>query len=87
MNRKAVQEINYELYEEANVYLGEAEKNLEYAASCGLAIDRILIITTLKNLACGYQRLWELNTCYDYMEALIFNLSIQSEDHSQLLKK
>lgn len=38
-----------EAYEEAIIYLGEAEKNLEYAASCGLSIDRILITTTLKN--------------------------------------
>lgn len=58
LNRKAILEINGESYEEALIYLGEAEKNLEYAASCGLSLDRVLITTTLKNEACAYQRLW-----------------------------
>jgi hypothetical protein len=51
-----------------------------------MSIDRTLIITTLKNLACVYQRLWELSPCYDYIEALVFNLSVQGEDYQKLLK-
>jgi hypothetical protein len=81
-----VKEITNESYEEAIVYVAEAERNLEYAASCGMSIDRTLIITTLKNLACVYQRLWELSPCYDYIEALIFNLSVQGDDPQKLLK-
>lgn len=41
--------INNEEYNEALIYLQEAEKLLEYAASCGKTIDRILITSTLQN--------------------------------------
>ena len=46
--------------EQALVYLEEAEKILEYSASCGKTIDRFIIINTLQNEAAAYQRLWEL---------------------------
>jgi hypothetical protein len=51
-----------------------------------MAIDRTLITNTLQNLGCGHQRLGDLSPCYDYIEALIFNLSAQGEDCQQLLK-
>ena len=48
---------------------------LEYAAGCGRTIDRTLIIATLHNQACVYQRIWELNKSSDYLEAIIYNIS------------
>lgn len=38
--------------------LNEAERILEYAASCGKIIDRKLIISVLNNQACFYQKIW-----------------------------
>ena len=67
--------INNEDYSEALVYLQEAEKLLQYAASCGKTIDRILITSTLQNEACAYQRLWELEKSSNYMEAIIYNMN------------
>lgn len=34
-----------------------------------------MIITTLHNEACVYQRIWELNKSSDYLEAIIYNIS------------
>lgn len=65
--------INSYRYDEALMYLHEAEKILEYAASCGKTIDRFLITTTLQNEACAYQRLWKIEKAADYMEALVQN--------------
>ena len=48
---------------------------LEYAASCGRTIDRTLILATLHNLACVYQRIWELEKSADYIEGIIYNIS------------
>jgi hypothetical protein len=64
-----------EKYQEALIYLQEAEKLLEFAASCGKTIDRGLIIFTLQNEACIYQRLWELEKASNYLEAIIFNMN------------
>lgn len=57
-NQNGVDNIGGEDYERALVYLQEGEKILEYAASCGKTIDRFLIISTLHNEACAYQKLW-----------------------------
>jgi hypothetical protein len=86
LNRKAVAEIANCSYDSAIVYLGEAERNLEYAANCGMSIDRILITTTLKNMGCGCQRRGDLSACYTYIEALIFNLSVPSDPKAENLK-
>ena len=56
------------------MYLGEAERVLEFGASCGKTIDRNIIITTLHNEACCYYREAELATAAKYIEAVIFNL-------------
>jgi hypothetical protein len=48
-NEIGILHINNEDYTDGLVYLQEAEKLLEYAASCGKTIDRILIISTLQN--------------------------------------
>ena len=64
-----------EEFERGLVYLQEAEKILEYAASCGKTIDRFLIVATLHNEACLYQKLWELEKSCDYMEAIIYNMA------------
>ena len=40
---------------------------LEFAANCGKAIDRIIIIYTLHNQACGYQGLWEFEKTSSYL--------------------
>ena len=42
-------------------------------ASYGKTIDRVFITTTLKNEACAYQRLWDLEKASDYMEAILYN--------------
>jgi hypothetical protein len=62
-------------YTEALIYLTEAEKVLEYAASCGKTIERKLIITTLNNEASLYQKAWELEKAESYLEAIIYNIS------------
>ena len=80
LNQRGVSLIEEEKYDEAIVYLAEAEKALEYAANCGKTIDRILITTTLRNLSCIYQRLWELPVCLDYVEALVINLACYLTD-------
>jgi hypothetical protein len=54
--------------------LTEAEKILEYGASCGKIIDRNIIITTLHNEACCYYKDSDLNTAAKYLEAVIFNI-------------
>lgn len=74
-NRAGVESIQMDDYERALVYLQEAEKILEYAASCGKTIDRFLIASTLHNEACVYQKLWELDKSSDYMEAILYNMS------------
>jgi hypothetical protein len=68
---------------EALVYLAEAERVLEYGASCGKTIDRNMIICTLHNEACCYYKEADLVTAARYIEGVIFNLkshlaSIQS---------
>lgn len=68
-----MESINAYRYDEALVYLHEAERILEYAAGCGKTIDRFLITTTLQNEACAYQRLWKVEKACDYMEALVQN--------------
>lgn len=52
----------------------QAERILEFVASCGRTIDRVFITTTLKNEACAYQRLWDLEKASDYMEAILYNM-------------
>ena len=74
LNLQGVNLINLERENEALTYLLEAERILEYAASCGKTIDRVLITATLQNEACAYQRLWDLEKSSDYMEAIIYNI-------------
>ena len=74
--------IEEEKYEQAVVYLASAEKSLQYAANCGKTIDRIIITTTLRNMSCIYQRLWELPMCLDYVEALMINLGCYLTDEA-----
>ena len=74
-NTAGVDHIRMDDYEKALIYLQEAEKILEYAASCGKTIDRFLITSTLHNEACVYQKLWELEKSSDYMEAILYNMS------------
>jgi hypothetical protein len=76
LNDQGVDAINEHRFSQGLVYLQEAEKILEYAASCGKTIDRFLITTTLQNEACAYQRLWELDKASDYMQAIIYNLRL-----------
>ena len=54
--------------------LNEAERILEYAASCGKNIDRKLIICVLNNQACFYQKMWLLEKACTYIEASILNM-------------
>jgi hypothetical protein len=54
-------------YNKALVYLELAERVLEYCANCGKAIDRFLIISTLRNEAAAYLRLRQFRKTYDYM--------------------
>lgn len=56
---------------------------LEYAASCGRTIDRGLILATLHNLACVYQRIWELEKSADYIEGIIYNITSFLEGESK----
>lgn len=67
LNHEGVSRISEDCFEESVAYFAEAEKTLEYAASCGKNIDRVLITTTLRNQACAYQRKWELDVCSDYI--------------------
>ena len=39
-------------------------------------VEKRLIVLTLHNLACAYQRNWELEVCANYLEALIYNLNL-----------
>ena len=72
-NDEAKNKIDFELPQDALTYLAEAERILEYAASCGKNIDRNLIICILHNEACCYQKIWDLEKCSNYIEALIYN--------------
>lgn len=73
-NLRAKDLITQDFIEEALIYLAEAERLLEYGASCGKLIDRNLIITTLHNEACCYYKASDLPTASKYIEAVIFNL-------------
>lgn len=75
LSSNAKESINIERAKEALVYLNEAEKILEYAASCGKTIDKYIIISVLHNIACCHQKIWELDKCSQYLEALIFNFN------------
>jgi hypothetical protein len=82
LSSNAKDSINIERAKEALVYLTEAEKILEYAASCGKTIDKYIIISVLHNEACCYQKIWELEKCSQYLEALIFNFnSFMKSEH------
>lgn len=59
---------------EVGILLNEAERILEYAASCGKNIDRKLIISVLNNQACFYQKMWLLDKACSYIEAAILNM-------------
>jgi hypothetical protein len=79
--------INEDLIQEALIFLAEAERILEYGASCGKSIDRNIIIATLHNEACCYYKDADLPTAAKYLEGLIFNLkshldSLQSSPSS-----
>lgn len=60
LNQKGVRSAQLGNYEQALLYLAEAEKLLEYAASCGRALDREVILKVLKNEAMVYQKTWDL---------------------------
>jgi hypothetical protein len=75
LSSNAKESINIDRAKEALVYLNEAEKILEYAASCGKTIDKYIIISVLHNIACCYQKVWELDKCSQYLEALVFNFN------------
>ena len=62
------------------VFFEEAERVLEYAASCGKMIDRNIIIAILHNEACAFQRIYDLPRLSNYLEALIYNLGISVEN-------
>jgi hypothetical protein len=53
--------------EEPLVYLAEAERVLEYGASCGKTIDRNIIVCTLHNEACCYYKASDLVTASRYI--------------------
>ena len=78
-NNEAKNKIDFEMPQEALIYLAEAERVLEYAASCGKNIDRNLIICVLHNEACCYQKSWDLEKCSNYLEALIYNFQCSSD--------
>ncbi len=80
-NNKAINKITSKLSKQALVYLGEAQRVLQvkyyfnqFGACCGKVIDRNLIICTLHNEAAAYQRLWALDKCSKYIEAVIYNI-------------
>ena len=62
--------------DEALVYLVETENILEKSGERGMDVEKRLIVLTLHNLACAYQRNWELEVCANYLEALIYNLNL-----------
>ena len=74
LNMAGIKGIQTEEYREALIYFHENEKILEYAASCGKTIDRSIIIVTLHNEACVYQKLWDLDRSVNYLEAILFNI-------------
>lgn len=84
LNTRGCEYTAQQMYYEALVYLAEAERVLEYAASCGRTIDRALIVTTLHNQAAVYQRIWELVRSADYIEAIIYNVSALVEGETVL---
>jgi hypothetical protein len=91
-NLEAKRLINDDLTQEALVYLAEAERILEYGASCGKSIDRNIIVTTLHNEACCYYKEADLSTAAKYLEGLIFNLkahldSLQSSPASSAVDR
>ena len=69
--------------------MAEAERVLEYAASCGKSIDRALILTVLHNEACCYQRLYDLSKLSTYLEALLYNInfSLRKSENSCNIEK
>ena len=74
LNEEGIEKMLDHKLDEGMIYFSEAERDLEYVASCGNNIDRVLITTTLKNKASVHQKLWELAPSSDYMEALLFHL-------------
>jgi hypothetical protein len=61
---------------QALAYFNECERILEYAASCGTTIDRSLIIAVLNNQALYYQKINDVETAYNYLEAILYNLRL-----------
>jgi len=66
--------------------LKEGERILEYAAESCQMIGRELILTTLHNIACLSQMMWDFASCSDYLEGLIYNIeiSLHSICHSKI---
>ena len=67
LNESAIGYINSQQHDEALVYLSEAERILEYGASCGKSIDRNLIICVLHNESCSHYREGDLNKASSYI--------------------
>ena len=74
---------------EALIYFEEAEKLLEYAASCGKSLDRDIILTILNNKAFIFRNSWNLDQSLRYVEAIIFNLKefIDLKENVEIMNK
>ncbi|KAM3140179.1 hypothetical protein pb186bvf_007732 [Paramecium bursaria] len=75
LNQEAVKQIDEQKHLSLEL-LQKAENLLDFSANCGKSIDRNLIITILYNQAVIYQQLWELTKCAKYLDAVIYNLEI-----------
>lgn len=62
----------------------QAERILEYVAESCKNIRKELIIVILNNVACLSQLLWDLKSAADYLEAIIYNFSINSLSKSEV---
>ena len=80
LNEEGIKCLAAEEYEESLVYFEEAERVLEYTASCGKVLDRNLIIAVLHNEACAFQRIYDLPKLSNYLEALIYNLGVSIDN-------
>ena len=71
--------IESEQYNEALVYLDEAEKAISYIDTKGRRVDRALKLCVMQNQVCSYQRLWEVKRAYTYMDAIILSMEKELE--------
>lgn len=83
-NDLAVIKIESEQYNEALIYLDEAEKTISYIDTKGRRIDRALKLCVMQNQVCSYQRLWEVKRAYSYMDAIILSMQRELEMSPQV---